>query len=532
MNIRFIVVSLLLVGAISCQIPSESGDDILVEGKGLRITKDEFAEYLKQVPPFAKGQLSEDEILDRYVKSELLYLEALNTGLDREPEVKKKIDTTIKQILQREYYTRELEQKMGVDDDAVASYYEAHQDLFAQPEQRKCWHLLCKTREHAEAARQEIEGGVDFRDVAKRESIDDKTREAGGRLGIFSRGKAPPIIKERPALLDTLFALPSGMMSSVIESDLGYHVLKGMVAKRMPYKPLDEVAHDIRGRILVPDSLVQQYYDKNEDKYRVEDRARVRHLMVAQKSQAEELKERILQGEDMSALAKEHSIDEGTKRSGGLLGWVRREAPIKSIGENAAFEAAVWETRAGEIGPIMKVENGYSLFRVEERKHAGIKDLGEVESSIRSQLASQAKREAIEKAFEKMKADYQVTVRTENGKGKAKSQKGVVDAAGKDRQEMNDEELFALAQEEATPTKRLEIYREIVRRFPDGERADDSQFMMGFVLSEELGDSSAGANAYKELLARYPKSDWVDDAETMLKVLQQGEAAEAQLEDK
>jgi hypothetical protein len=84
---------------------------------------------------------------------------------------------------------------------------------------------------------------------------------------------------------------------------------------------------------------------------------------------------------------------------------------------------------------------------------------------------------------------------------------------------MPEEELFALASTETAPATRLEIYRDIVTRFPRGERADDSQFMIGFVLMDELHDSTASVQAYRDLIRRFPSSDWVDDAQAMLSLM-------------
>lgn len=511
----------VLCTACGLSIKDSEPTEILAEGDGIRITKQGFDEYLERVPPFARAQMSDEDLLERYIRAELLYIDALNQGLDRDPEVREKIDVMIKQLLEREYFQREMDQKLGIDDETVRDYYTQHIEAFKQPENRKCWQILCKTAEDAEQARQLVLEGEDFAVVARRLSIDDKTREDGGKLGIFSREDAPADIKARPVLLDTLFGSPPGKISEVIETELGYHVLKAYRAKSMPYKQLDDVAREIRERILVPDSVVESYYNEHQSSYERRERVRVRHIKVSNSATAGEIRERILQGEDMAALAKELSTDAAARRSGGVVQWHEPGQSIQGVGKNPEFEEAIWETDVGELGPVIKTLKGCHVFRVEDKQEAGVRPLDEVSDSIRSQLLMDAKREAVEAAFERLLERYKIRLRKA---GEKSSQKSMLETSGgmaqtESRDAMGEEELFTVAQNEADPTKRLDIYREIVRRFPNGERADESQFMIGFVIAEELGDTSGGREAYEELVRRYPTSDWVDDAQAMLKIL-------------
>jgi len=144
-----------------------------------------------------------------------------------------------------------------------------------------------------------------------------------------------------------------------------------------------------------------------------------------------------------------------------------------------------------------------------------------VKGGISAQLLVGERKGAIDGAFERLKEKYSIKLRKAGGKSSFKTMIETPDkkADEKTRESMGEEELFSLAQDEGDPTTRLDVYREIVTRFPEGERADESQFMIGFVLSEELGDSSGARKAYEELTKRYPDSDWVDDARAMLKIV-------------
>lgn len=72
----------------------------------------------------------------------------------------------------------------------------------------------------AQEALAELQGGADFATVARRFSDDQGTRERGGELGWFRRGRMVPAF-ERAA-----FALRPGQTSGIVESSFGFHIIK------------------------------------------------------------------------------------------------------------------------------------------------------------------------------------------------------------------------------------------------------------------------------------------------------------------
>jgi len=98
---------------------------------------------------------------------------------------------------------------------------------------------------------------------------------------------------------------------------------------------------------------------------------RVRHILVQPseimtdeqaEARAEELRNRILQGEDFAELAKEYSKDIGSAAEGGDLGWT---TPGQMVPE---FEAAMADTAVGEISEPVKSQFGWHILEVMERR--------------------------------------------------------------------------------------------------------------------------------------------------------------------
>lgn len=77
-----------------------------------------------------------------------------------------------------------------------------------------------RAREEAESIRQRLLDGEDFAQLARRFSHDPGTRERGGELGWFRRGRMVPEF-DRVA-----FILRTGQVSEVVETSFGFHIIR------------------------------------------------------------------------------------------------------------------------------------------------------------------------------------------------------------------------------------------------------------------------------------------------------------------
>lgn len=88
---------------------------------------------------------------------------------------------------------------------------------------------------HGEATR----GGADFAALAKKYSLDSRTKSQGGLLGEVHRGEL------EPELAETLFAMKPGQVSEPIESEDGIHIFRVISSKT----GLDELRPQIQERL-------------------------------------------------------------------------------------------------------------------------------------------------------------------------------------------------------------------------------------------------------------------------------------------
>jgi len=81
------------------------------------------------------------------------------------------------------------------------------------------------------------------------------------------------------------------------------------------------------------------------------------HILVEKQSQAVAILDRIKQGEKFGKLAKELSIDSGSAKRDGSLGYFGRGKMVKEF-ENAAFSLEV-----GKISEPIKTQYGYHIIK-------------------------------------------------------------------------------------------------------------------------------------------------------------------------
>ena len=178
----------------------------------------------------------------------------------------------------------------------------------------------------------EINKGADFANLAKENSISSNA-SSGGEMGWRNLADLPSLFSV------ALKNKKKGYISPPLRGGSGYFILK--------------------------------LEDKRGDLVRFEDQWNVRHILMMTtklrdetftKKELEEVRVRVLDGEDFSLLAKEYSEDPGSASRGGNLDWL-------SLGQTApAFEKMMLESPVNEISPVFESEFGFHFLQVLETR--------------------------------------------------------------------------------------------------------------------------------------------------------------------
>lgn len=87
------------------------------------------------------------------------------------------------------------------------------------------------------------------------------------------------------------------------------------------------------------------------------DKIKCSHILVEKQSQALAILERLKKGEKFAELAKELSLDSGSGKRGGDLGYFGRGKMVKP------FESAAFALTVGQVSEPIKTEFGYHIIK-------------------------------------------------------------------------------------------------------------------------------------------------------------------------
>jgi len=112
-----------------------------------------------------------------------------------------------------------LEPTIEITEAEILDYFTKNKTSFDQQEQVSARHILVETLETAKEVLDKLNAGESFETLVGEYSIDTSTKENGGKLGLFGRGKMAPEFEQ------AAFAAQIGKLVGPVKTDFGYHVL-------------------------------------------------------------------------------------------------------------------------------------------------------------------------------------------------------------------------------------------------------------------------------------------------------------------
>ncbi|WP_316572811.1 peptidyl-prolyl cis-trans isomerase [Neobacillus sp. YIM B06451] len=132
-----------------------------------------------------------------------------------------------------------------VSEAEIKSFYDKNKSLYDVPAAYHLSHIVMKTKEEAEQAIKELEGGSGFETLARERSEDEFTAAEGGDIGFIQEGDE----RFPPEYSVTAQKLEDGKWSKPIKINEGYAILKlheKIAGKKYSFK---EVKDEIRRQI-------------------------------------------------------------------------------------------------------------------------------------------------------------------------------------------------------------------------------------------------------------------------------------------
>ena len=158
---------------------------------------------------------------------------------------------------------------------------------------------------------------------------------------------------------------------------------------------------DVTKDVKLTDDALQKYYDENKKNYTVAESRAVRHILVKTKAEADKLQAQLEGGADFAVLAKQSSLDPGSKDQGGKLTITRGQTV-------APFDKAAFALKTNELSAPIKTEFGYHLIQPTAAvKEGSVTPFAQVKAQIKTQLESERKNEAVNDWVEETQKSYE-----------------------------------------------------------------------------------------------------------------------------
>lgn len=155
--------------------------------------------------------------------------------------------------------------------------------------------------------------------------------------------------------------------------------------------------------IEVSEEEITDFFEENKESLAQGEQVSARHILVETEEEAEDIRKKLLEGGDFAELAKEYSLDEGTKIVGGSLGYFSRGKNVQS------FDDAAFSLEKGEISEPVKTDFGYHIIQVEDKKEAKAASLEEHRDDIERMLMESKIPEAYHKWYEEKYKEHNIT---------------------------------------------------------------------------------------------------------------------------
>lgn len=153
--------------------------------------------------------------------------------------------------------------------------------------------------------------------------------------------------------------------------------------------------------VSVTDDEIKKFYKDNKDLFKENESANASHILVAEEDTANEIYEKVKNGEDFASLAKEFSTCP-SKEKGGELGTFTRGQMVKE------FEDAVFNNEVGAITEPVKTQFGYHIIKINDKNEGRDLAFDEVKDKIAAQVRRQKEQALYNEKITELKEKYQV----------------------------------------------------------------------------------------------------------------------------
>ncbi|MDC9587842.1 peptidylprolyl isomerase [Xenorhabdus sp. XENO-10] len=135
-----------------------------------------------------------------------------------------------------------------------------------------------------------------------------------------------------------------------------------------------DAANELKN-VTVSDTDIEKYYKDNLSQYTKLEQKKYSFIQLASDSAAKSILDELKKGADFSQLASEKSTDKFSAQKGGDLGWMEENSLPNEL-KSANL------TQKGQLSDVIKLSNGYAIFRLDDIKPQEVKPLVDIRPEI------------------------------------------------------------------------------------------------------------------------------------------------------
>jgi len=286
-------------------------DDLEINSKYLKFELNRLLRKREKPLSLLKRQRLASDILDREINRELIYIKGVEQGVTTTPEEigkeYEKLKTSYgsrdefqKAIQARGLTEAEIKKSIKVDlvanvllgdqvkgniqitDEQVQQFFQDKKDNFMRPESFRTQHIFvphvpmevmetisredlmkqmgeysAKAEKKIQQIYEEVKGGGDFAELARKYSEDAATASNGGDLDFMYKGVFDPAFDE------AVSKMKKGEVSGVVKSQFGYHIIKLNETRPAEPVPFEDVKASIQQYLFTTEaqSMIERFID-------------------------------------------------------------------------------------------------------------------------------------------------------------------------------------------------------------------------------------------------------------------------------
>jgi peptidyl-prolyl cis-trans isomerase C len=150
----------------------------------------------------------------------------------------------------------------------------------------------------------------------------------------------------------------------------------------------------------VSEADARKLYDAQVAAAKPQEEVRARHILVKTENEAKEIFEKIAHGEDFARMAKQHSLDPGSKDEGGDLGFFARGQMVP------VFEETAFKLKKGDMSQPVQSQFGWHIIKLEDRRQRGAPPFEQIKERIIASLIHRKAQEIGRSLREKAKLEF------------------------------------------------------------------------------------------------------------------------------